>query len=247
MLNAKVIHKFENGLSGSEVLLMNIDGQVGVLKNNIKSITTIVEKINKLPFLQPAVYWYTDSSMFMEYIPGVSMKRYLDIADKQSLDAVVSFISEYFQFCISSNNNLIDYTEMIHYKSILYKSFYDTKVQFEKTLPSGITHGDFTFDNIIVYNNRFYLIDVHATDYNSVYFDANKLRQDLCGLWFVRNEKNQLQYKISCDYIYNKLQDKFPGLFNDDIYKLMLLRVLPYCKLQCDKDHILKELDKLCK
>lgn len=247
MSSTKIIHKFENGLSGSDVLLVEINGQSGVLKQNVKNVNSIIDKVNKLPFLQPKIYWYTDNSIFMEYIPGVSIKQYLEVADKKSLDKLVSFISEYFQYCITNNCNMIDYTSLIDAKSVLYKNFYDTEICFDKILPSGTTHGDFTFDNIIFHNNNFYMIDVHATDYSSVYFDANKLRQDLTGLWFVRKEKNKIQYKISCEYIYAKLNEQFSFLFNDDIYKLMLLRVLPYCRLQYDREFILKELETLCK
>ena len=243
------IHQhFYNGRSGSEVCLATIDGQLGVLKKNINQIADIIHKHSALPFDKPQLFWTSESDIFMQYIPGVSIKQYLEAATVTDLNRLVTFIADYFNFCIQHSVTK-NYQTLLQSKTQQYTRFLPSGVdfKFDTVLPSSITHGDFTFDNILYYDNRFYMIDIHSTPFDSVAFDANKLRQDLTGLWFVRNESNKVNWQLSCNYIYKQLEKMFPELFNDEIYKLMIARILPYCVVPDETEYLTREIKRLCK
>ena len=99
--------------------------------------------------------------------------------------------------------------------------------------------------NILFYKDQFYLIDANPTDINSIEFDANKLRQDLDCLWFVRNQNKNLTYKIVCDKISNHLKNKWEFMRNDYILIFMLIRILPYCSDEFTKQFLITEINKL--
>ena len=243
----KIIQEFTNGRSGCYVALAVIDNQLGVYKSGIKNVDQYLLNSKSLPFKKPEIYSYTDTTLFMEYIPGISIKTYLDIATATDLDRLVDYISSYFDFCLNSSIENKDYSNVVLNKQLSINSICDVVTyNFNCLLPKSITHGDFTFDNLIYYNNDFYMIDISPTDFDSIYFDANKLRQDLTGLWFVRNYNNKANYQLSCNYIYNKLKQKYSNVFNNEIYKFMLSRILPYCiNHRKDYDFIMKEINRL--
>ena len=244
----EIIHQFLNGRSGSAVYLARHNNQIGVYKTNTKNVLDIVHSYNLLPFKKPLIYSYTDTTIFMEYIPGISIKTYLETATVTDLDRLISYISSYFDFCLTSSTENKDYynTVLTKQKCIADECNLNLTYQFNYVLPKSLTHGDFTFDNILYYNNEFYMIDISPTQFDSVYFDANKLRQDLTGLWFVRNYTNHSNYQLSCNYIYDKLKQQYPYIFDDEIYKLMLSRILPYCKnIVEDYNFIMKEINRL--
>lgn len=242
---AEILNVFTNGMSGSNVYLAKIDTQIGVLKTKIKHVDDIIKKHSLIPFDKPQIYWYTEDSIFMEYIPGVSVKQYLKTAHKSDVDKLISYICNYFDYCFS---NSIDknYHTLLLQKSSELESPIELDL-FNTVLPCSVIHGDFTFDNLLYYNDRFYMIDIHSTPFDSIHFDANKLRQDITSGWFIRNEPNPLLWQLNCNYIYKQLDKKYPYLFNDEIYKFMLLRILPYCSTAQDRKFVITEIEKLCK
>jgi hypothetical protein len=244
----KILQTFKNGRSNSVVHLAIVNDITGVYKTNIKNVEEIVQKWESLPFDKPKIYFHTANSLFMEYIPGTSIKQYLANATINDVDHLVSFISSYIDFCKKSSKATFNYNDLIidrvesTYKSLLPVG---TTFNFNTLLPKSITHGDFTLDNILYYNNKFYLIDISHSIWDSIYFDINKLRQDLTGLWFIRDEKIKQNWKIHCDYIYNQLDTKYPGLFDNEIYKLMITRILPYSKIEKETEFLIREIERL--
>jgi hypothetical protein len=244
-MSVKILNIFTNGRSGSDVVLATIDNQLGVLKTKIQHIDQMLHLHNQLPFAKPKIYWSTADTVFMEYIPGISIKQYLKVADTAALDKLVEYICSYFDYCIAASNPK-DYRLLLADK-LADSSYILDYNRFNTVLPSSLIHGDFTFDNLLYHNDQFYMIDLHPTEFNSVYFDANKLRQDLTSGWFIRDEHNTLTWQMGCNYVYRQLDRKYPNLFNDELYKFMLLRVLPYCNNALDRNFISAEIDKLCK
>lgn len=247
-IKMKIIQEFTNGRSGCYVALAVIGNQLGVFKSGIKHVDHYLLNIKSLPFKIPVVYDYTDTTLFMEYIPGISIRTYLETATAADLDRLVDYISSYFDFCLNSTTEYKDYSSIVLNKQQSIEQVCNQQLtyKFNFVLPKSIIHGDFTFDNLLYYNNDFYMIDVSPTPFDSVYFDANKLRQDLTGLWFVRNYSNNANYQLSCNYIYNKLKQEYPYIFDDEIYKFMLSRILPYCTThKKDYDFIMKEINRL--
>jgi hypothetical protein len=245
-MNVRTLNIFTNGRSGSTVMLADIDNKIGVLKTEITHVDKVLNLHRQLPFDKPEIYWSTDSSMFMEYIPGISIKQYLKIANKSDLDKLIAYICSYIDHCLA-NSAYKDYQQLLLQRLSTFSDPAIDLCKFNTVLPSSVIHGDFTFDNLLYYDNRFYMIDMHATEFDSISFDVNKLRQDLSGGWFVRDESDPLPWTMSCNYIYRQLDQQYPKLFNDELYKFMLLRVLPYCKLETDRTFISAEIEKLCK
>lgn len=244
----EIMHQFLNGRSGSSVYLAKENNQIGVYKTKIRNVEGIVNTYDLLPFNKPLIYSYTDTTIFMEYISGISIKTYLETATITDLDRLVNYISSYFDFCLNSATESKDYRNLVLDKQDTIANLCDEDLayKFNYLLPKSTIHGDFTFDNLLYYNNDFYMIDISPTAFDSVYFDANKLRQDLTGLWFVRNAKNKANYQLNCNYIYDKLKQQYPYIFDDNIYKFMLSRILPYCvNHKEDYDFIMKEINRL--
>jgi hypothetical protein len=244
----KILHQFLNGHSGSSVYLVEENEQLRVYKTNIKNVIGVINIHNILPFSKPKIYSYTDTEIFMEYIPGISIKTYLETATTADLDKLVDYISSYYDFCLTSSNTITDFSDIVKEKQASINNYCNGKLSFnfDTKLPYSLTHGDLTFDNLIYHNGEFYMIDISPTLWNSIHFDANKLRQDLTGLWFVRTEENKSVYQSSCKYVYDCLDKRYPNIFNDQIYKIMLGRVLMYSKKSSfEYDFLMTEINSI--
>jgi hypothetical protein len=230
------------------VYLVEKNQQLSVYKTNIKNVPGVIESHNLLPFKKPIIYNYTDTSILMEYIPGISIKTYLETSSVTDLNRLVDYISSYYDFCLQRSNTNKDFCDIVKLKQKSINDYCNKNLSFDfnTVLPQSLTHGDFTFDNILYHNGEFYMIDISPTIWDSIYFDANKLRQDLTGLWFVRTEKNKSIYRENCKYIYDCLDKKYPEIFNDQVYKLMLGRVLMYAsRSSYEYDFLLKEINSI--
>lgn len=237
--------KHLKGHSGATVSLYKENNEYYVIKENYARARESVGLLRDLPFPTPTVYEVSDNRVVMEYINGLDMKTYLEAADTNQIDMLVDFLSEYITYCLN-NSVMYDYNqEVLLKKQSIKKHINLEKLNFNTNLNKSIIHGDLTLENILFYNNQFYFIDANPTDLDSIVFDVNKLRQDLDCLWFVRNEKNQLHFKIICAKIKEKLEKRFPDLFDDKIFIFMLSRILPYTKDRVTKNFLKKEINKL--
>lgn len=228
----QIIKQFFNGRSGASTYLANKDGTLGVFKTNIKSTDGIIDIQNSLPFKTPNIFDIGKHHIFMEYIPGISIKEYLYTFGNSAVLHISDFICQYIDFCNSKTLCNYDYSSEI-YSKIEQLSLYVPKSCFDITstvFPKSVVHGDLTFDNLIYYNKSIYMIDASVTVFDSVHFELNKLQQDLKGLWFVRYETDRKLWDHYCRSIYNIVTSRHPNIFNDNIYRLMVSRVLPYCK-----------------
>ena len=239
--------KHLKGHSGATVSLYKDDQGYKVVKENYSKARESVAILDALPFPTPKIYKVTDDTIVMEYINGQDMASYLESATEEDIDKLINFLIEYIQWCLD-NSEYVDFYESVATKVFdLGKEVNLSFILKEKwsDIPQSLIHGDFTLENIIYSNGKFYLIDANPTNLNSVYFDANKLRQDIDSLWFVRHKKNKLHYKIVCEKISKKLKKRFNFMQNDTIMILMLSRILPYTKDKFTRKFLMKELDKL--
>lgn len=239
-----IIRKFK-GNSDSSVFLVEESGKTFVYKTMVKNAEQCAAMSIELPFPTPEIIEVTEQSILMEYIPGVDMKHYLMYASNADLQRLVFFLSDYIEYSLNSSNNY-NFQKEIEEKTNQLKRYIDLGNSMPTIFPKGPIHGDLTLENILFYNNKFYFIDVHYTPLNSVHFDANKLRQDLNGLWFLREEEQTMNYVSSCELIYKSLNETFKELFDDRVYAFMLARILPYCKRDLEKNLVLSEIKK-CK
>lgn len=240
----KIVKEFK-GHSNGRVYLVEELGCHYVYKTMTAPAELYAQVSKQLPFPTPEIIRLEQNAVLMEYIPGMDIKQYLTYATKTEIDKLSSFLIDYIDHVLTNSYNY-DFSEQVTIKHRNLNQYVDIDnhiAVMPKHLPRGPTHGDLTLENIIFYRGRFYFIDMHWTELNSVYFDANKLRQDLNGFWFVR-EDNKMNYVSACEMIYSTLQQRFSNLFNDSIYAFMLARILPYCKRDLEKNLVISEIKK---
>ena len=221
--------------------------------NKLPLSANILNNLNENGFATPAIYNVEHNSITMQYINGVDMKTYIAHADINQIDNLLSFINKYIEtFANSKSADISQYIEDklfdIQQKCDLTALQIDLEElykQLPKVVPVSTIHGDFTLDNILYFNNQFYLIDANPTLINSVHYDGVKLLQDLDCLWFIRNEPNKTNYKVACSYISRQLKNNWQFLNNHYILVFMLLRILPYANQSSNQNFLIKEINKL--
>jgi len=241
-----------SGFSGADIALIYnhnenllfVRKQGNIDRNYIK-----LRELLELNFNVPKIYSKTQTTLDMEYIPGYDIQTYLLRNDSTALvDFIIDTINRF-----KSTTVVKDYLET--YTNKLSK-IDDRLLPFKKEellncLPSkleqSLCHGDFTFENIIyAKSNKFFMIDCSTGEYDSWIFDIAKLRQDLDAQWFIRNTNLKLNSILLT--IKNNLKEEFPEAFDDNIYILMLLRVLIYCQPHSfEYNLLLIEIKKLWK
>ena len=244
------------GHSGCKVQLYNNNGQYLIRKSGsvkLKESATILQNLKNLGFNTPDIYFISDSEIHMQYINGLDMKTFIHNATANDIKLLTNFIDQYISCFINYKNesiisNVVKKLQQIEETVDTRELVFSTSELLEK-LPTlgrtGLIHGDFTLENIMFFDNKFYLIDANPTDINAIEFDANKIRQDLDCLWFVRDQANKLSYKIVCDKISFHLKNKWSFLNDNYILIFMLMRILPYCKDNTTKNFIIKEINRL--
>ena len=196
----------------------------------------------------PKIIKMQNDTLDMEYISGIDMKTFLLRNDVKLLaDFIIETIEKFRatqirkDYSLNYGNELIkiNYTHL----PFTFKDIYHSLPQY---LPFSLCHGDFTLENIIYSNGKFYMIDTVTGPYDSWVFDIAKMRQDIDGHWFLRNSNTELtvQLKILRDILYSK----FSIAFDNYLYILMLLRVYKHCTVDT-KEHtlILEEIKRLWK
>ena len=245
------------GHSGCSVGLFRSNSGLVVAKtggNNLIESANILNYLHSIGFAVPEIHNVQKNSMLMQYIHGIDMKNYLAHANIDKINHLLNFINKYIETFIDHPQQ--DISIPIKNKLNQIKNSCDLsglEIDLEalyyhlpKVVPaSKVIHGDFTLDNMLYHNNKFYLIDANPTDITSIYYDAGKLLQDLdCG-WFIRNESNQTNYKVTCNYISSELKKRWAFLNNHYILVFMLLRILPYAKQLANREFLIREINKL--
>lgn len=246
-----------HGHSGCTVELYRNRDVYVVKKSGSAKLSASAEMLSclhTLGFQTPEILDIERDSITMHYINGVDMKNYIAHADIDQIDRLLEFINYYIEKFVDSpvqdisvaiKNKLNDIKLSCDLSALLV----DIELLYNK-LPkcvpvSKIIHGDFTLDNILYYQDDFYLIDANPTDISSVYYDAVKLLQDLdCG-WFIRQETNQTNYKVACSYISRQLKKRWQFLNNHYILIFMLMRILPYATDAQNREFLIKEINRL--
>lgn len=212
------------GHSGASVVLYDNNT---VVKSNYAKAEASAEILEKLPFNSPKILKVSSSSIVMEYINGEDIYLYLSRYGSLAIDSLISFISNYFDWC------LLHSTKYNFEKEVLEKSLnIGFNGSFCTNMPKSLIHGDFTLENIIHKEGKFYLIDANPTELSSIHFDACKLRQDLDSFWFLREKRDSLNHEIACRKISEELKSKYLFMKNNSVYSFMLHRIIPYCNPQ---------------
>lgn len=233
------------GHSGAEVSLVQEDHTYKVVKTNFSKAIESAFILNHLPFPTPEIYHVEYNKLVMEYIQGQDMRSFLEHGSYSEVNKLIDFICDYFDYCLYESVEYNFNNEITEKVETLSKYIAPEKITPSNSIfPKSMIHGDFTLENILFSNNKFYIIDANPTNLNSVYFDGNKLRQDIDGLWFLRNTTNKLNISINCGKISKTLKSKYEFMNDDSLYRFMIGRILPYCKEQYTFNFITKEIER---
>lgn len=251
----KLIKKLK-GNSGALVELVEINSNFYIKKTNgtkLKKSAEILQELKSQNFNTPDIISCSNKCLIMEYINGVDMQSFLENADNNKIFKIIDFINSYIK--IKRTNKKKNFSNEIYNKINSLKKKINQRYlvfsleQLYKKLPKicidTSIHGDLTLDNIILKDDKFYLIDANPTDITALEYDVIKIRQDLDCLWFVRDFKNKNNFKIICDTISSKLKKNWSFFKNDYILIFMLLRIFPYTKDISTQKFLLKNMNNL--
>jgi serine/threonine protein kinase len=189
----------------------------------------------------------------MEYINGISLNKYMSFNSKKDIDFI---ILEIFSFIQNNGErkhvNIVDEMEKkilnisslaqgIDEKYINYCLKYDWSM-----VESGFCHGDLTFENVLIYKGKIYLIDFLDSFVNTNIIDYSKLLQDMLIMWSWRNQRKKPFIKNI--FLYEQLKS-FVGKEKFELIKRMLilnlLRIFPYAKNKDTKFFLENSLNHL--
>lgn len=248
-LRETVLTEFK-GFSKSRIMLVeNSFGKQFVRKQfdvqrNYDKMTLLL----KHGYNVPKVIKMKDDTLDMEYISGIDMKTFLLRNDVKLLaDFIIETIDKFGKTSKTKNYLSTYHIELdaISYKDLPF-TYDDLCTRLPEDLPQSLCHGDFTLENLIYSNGKFYMIDTVTGRYDSWVFDLAKMRQDIDGHWFLRNSNTELTVQLKI--LHDILHSRFGIAFNDYLYIAMLLRVYKHCKTGT-REHawILEEIKRLWK
>ena len=236
-----------------KIINPNIRDFESIKKNNffLKNFKIKNLKINKIEIenfktLKKKKYF------IMNYINGYSSDLILKNLGVNEIKILREFLKNYFlrlkestkwekierKFFLQKINNV---KKNIKQKELL-KLFNDNEKYFFKKLnkieyyPTGICHGDLTLSNMIIKNDKIYLIDFLNTYKDSIVQDLSKIYQEFILGWSSRflNGNDIVRSKIICENIVDK---KFFKSFSKEMLTVLefeiiltLLRIFPYVK-----------------
>lgn len=185
----------------------------------------------------------------MEYINGVTLAERIDTLQLNEIDELANrFLKG--AVCLEDDNTcareifcgkiqdvrdkLGDNCSLVTKKTIVFL----LKCPWEYIVESSC-HGDMTLQNIIIYENDFYLIDCLDSFYGSWMIDVAKVLQDAELMWTYREQKEKnsnLLIRLTAlrDLIVEKIADMKNGeKMLTAVYSALLLnvlRIVPYAK-----------------
>jgi hypothetical protein len=211
-------------------------------------------KIFDKGFDELGCFWFS-----MEYINGLIFADYMKIVELSHINNIADIFLGIIPEGLPYDNNahdiflskIDDLSENIKDKTEIIKiSLQRLKNYSWDYLQCSSCHGDLTLENIIISNNKLYLIDFLDSFYDSWQVDMAKIFQDIEIFWHYRNEKidTNLFLRLLClkKHIIKKL-----FVLNDgekiikSIYHILLLnllRIIPYTKDQYTYDFLQKQL-----
>ena len=197
--NNKYLIEKSSDLRNADRLQRQIDKQISLHDNNFLDNVNVPKVIKKIKSEYKVFY-------IMEYISF--SENVIDFIHKGNClkinwfyNQLINIVESYFRKCeikrvnykllfnkINSiqrnitNNKLIKENKLKLIFNYLYENMEDISNQ---NIPIGICHGDLTFSNILVDNNRMqlYLIDFLDSFIESPLLDIVKIRQDTKYLW----------------------------------------------------------------
>lgn len=204
---------------------------------------------------------YKDGLFFfeMDYIQGIQLSEYIQ---RIPISECGEIIKPLLSLIPSSSPHNSDASSIFKQKIVSLERALPKEAPVLESLtrlqgvdwggvPESVCHGDLTFENILVYKNKLYLIDFLDSFYNSWMLDIAKIFQDIEMRWSYRrsqvNENTHIRLLIIRDLFIQELE-KRPNIDLDLLRKLVLLsllRIIPYIKTRSDRDFIYMALERM--
>ena len=179
-------------------------------------------------------------SFVMEFIKG---KSFSNLVEQENHKKIKFLFFKIIKF-VNQNNFLEETIEQDVFRKLdqlkinpKYQPFKDCCLDFDwNKIHKSYSHGDLTFENIIVKDDDLYFIDFLDSFTSSQVLDYSKLMQDIIVGWSWR-EKTTLPF-INLLSLHNLLKENLSPNMLTASYKMLilnLLRIIPYCKKEEEK------------
>ena len=173
-------------------------------------------------------------TIVMDYFDSITLHDYICQFDTKDCIELINILFEFI------DNNTLTITEQIDCHEIINELKNRTGQQYilpydkPLTLHSGCSHGDLTFSNVLVHNDKIVLVDFLTWKIDLPIIDIIKLRQDSKHYWslFITNSNITNYHKY--DKIDKLIYKKYHNIIESYEYKILeiilLWRILPYCR-----------------
>lgn len=239
------------GNSGNLVSLVNSESGPIVIKqghDRHHDHAFVFDRLRDNGIPTPRILNFSPWHLTMEYIPGISACDYLVNSDPKPLINFLKHCLNLFKhhsimkdFSRELDEKTRELEHMMPLDITLPIDLLDLRARLPDKLPWGLSHGDLSLENIIYYENKFYLIDCSGKDLTSWWLDAGKLGQDLdCG-WSLKNGLSA-EVKQKLAFVKDSIVEEFPVVDNPYLKCFMLCRILPYCRSTNDKKFLIERI-----
>jgi tRNA A-37 threonylcarbamoyl transferase component Bud32 len=228
------VRKISKNLKYNERLMNQANKQ-----KEFRSNTVIAPKVLKSGIDKQNLFYFD-----MEYIQGVTLSEYIKNIEIGKIQHFVNSLVDNIMNSqdeekaspnlfvlkinslenqLSSHNNLVINDALKLLKNHSWNNFKRTNC-----------HGDLTLENIIIKDNKLYLIDFLDSFYDSNIMDLSTLMQDVQTMWAYRKETVDINTIIRLiifrDILIDKVKKKMGKLYIEVYYALLLklIRIYPY-------------------
>ncbi|RJQ38230.1 hypothetical protein C4559_02030 [Candidatus Microgenomates bacterium] len=225
-------------------------------KNSFFNIPAVLNKgfNNNLFFYE---YEYIEGTNFIACIKNENIRDLKKIIDKfikiiEDFSKVNKYYEKEYERTTLNNalkNKIIVNSKLLDLDKTITDKFLKLLEKVKITKEKTLSHGDFTFDNIIIdKEKKLWLIDFLGGFYPHCWLDIIKLFQNTEGEWFKIKYKmniNKRKVLLLDEYIKCKIIE-FDNVYMENHYFFMafnFLRILPYMTKISDKKKILKKIE----
>ena len=166
---------------------------------------------------------YNENGMFyfdMEYVHGVNLNVYFQKERLHKCIDVINLVTS-FQTCVEKINikeQVINKIQNINVNDDIKEMLTSNSW----VIDSGYSHGDLTFENIIIRENKIYLIDFLDSFISGPLIDEAKLLQDIFCYWSFKDPTLTPKRKLLA------VSEKFNSKQHYYMLLLHLVRIIPY-------------------
>lgn len=203
------------------------------------------------PIVFNTFYIEKNLSFDMEFIKGKSFSNFVEKEHHKNIKSIFLKILDF----VNQNNFLEETIEQDVEKKVdqlqidsKYQPFKECCLDFDwNNIHKSYSHGDLTFENIMIKDGDLYFIDFLDSFTSSQVLDYSKLMQDTIVGWSWR--KNTTSPFINLLFLHNLMKENLSSNMLTASYKMLilnLLRIIPYCEKE-EENFIHSKLLKLKK